>query len=286
MAGAALICATTAHIAATHADNRAAPAAAVCAAAATRTTALAASRRAEIAVKATALSVLQIGSVQAASKARMMKMRNRNLYPRRRQTNPLPRLRFTPYAWAKLVFLRDLGPTEVGGFGISSLDDLLLVEDVRLVKQICGPATVSFDDSAVADFFDEQVDRGTAPERFARIWIHTHPGSSSQPSLTDERTFKRSFSGPDWALMCILARSGRSYARLAFRTGPGGELTLRVRVDYQLPFAASDHVGWTEEYERCVTAIDRPLVCDRPRNEDHGHLEHLFRGLGGAWSQE
>ena len=40
-----------------------------------------------------------------------------------------PRLRFSPYAWAKLVFSRDIGETEVGGFGISSKDDLLLIED-------------------------------------------------------------------------------------------------------------------------------------------------------------
>ena len=37
-----------------------------------------------------------------------------------------PRLSFTPYAWAKLVFLRNLGPTEIGGFGICDPADLLL----------------------------------------------------------------------------------------------------------------------------------------------------------------
>jgi proteasome lid subunit RPN8/RPN11 len=216
----------------------------------------------------------------------MMKMRMYNSYRRRRRARQSPGLRFTPYAWAKLVFLRDLGPSEVGGFGISAADDLLLVEDFRLIRQNSGPVTVSLDDSAVADFFDEQVDRGIAPERFARIWIHTHPGSSAEPSQTDERTFKRSFSGPDWALMCILARGGRSYARLAFRTGPGGELMLPVSVEYQLPFAASDHDTWTAEYERCVTLIDQPLVGARPINEDYGMFEHLFRGLGGPWRQE
>ena len=30
-----------------------------------------------------------------------------------------PILRFSPTAWAKLLFLRDYGPTEVGGFGIA-----------------------------------------------------------------------------------------------------------------------------------------------------------------------
>src|SRR5688572_2775875 len=70
-----------------------------------------------------------------------------------------PALRLTPYAWAKLLTLRDAGPTEIGGFGISAPGDPLLVEDVCLVKQRCDWASVTFDDAAVADFFDEQVDQ-------------------------------------------------------------------------------------------------------------------------------
>src|SRR5262245_50863551 len=34
-------------------------------------------------------------------------------------------LRFSPTAWAKLLFLRDLGDSEIGGFGITPSDDLL-----------------------------------------------------------------------------------------------------------------------------------------------------------------
>ncbi len=45
----------------------------------------------------------------------------------------IPVLRFSPTAWAKLLFLRDSGETEVGGFGIAASDDLLLVEDVRRI---------------------------------------------------------------------------------------------------------------------------------------------------------
>src|SRR5688572_7481940 len=73
-------------------------------------------------------------------------------------------LRLTPYAWAKLLNLRDLGSTEVGGFGISAADDLLLIEDLCLVKQLCSALTVRFDDEAVADYFDQQVDLGLQPE--------------------------------------------------------------------------------------------------------------------------
>jgi hypothetical protein len=70
---------------------------------------------------------------------------------RRKKKRRRQKLRFTPYAWAKLRFLRDVGDTEVGGFGISHVDDLLLIEDFQLVKQTCTPVTVEFDDIAVAD---------------------------------------------------------------------------------------------------------------------------------------
>ena len=164
----------------------------------------------------------------------------------------VPTLRFRPTAWAKLLYLRDLGDTEVGGFGIAAADDLLLIEDVQLVRQVCTGASVAFDDQAVADFFDRQVDEGRTPEQFGRIWVHTHPGNFAEPSLTDEETFARVFGRTDWAVMFILARGGQSYARLRFHVGPGGDVDLPVAVDYSRPFAASDHAAWQAEYLACV----------------------------------
>jgi hypothetical protein len=165
-----------------------------------------------------------------------------------------------------LLRLRDLGDTEVGGFGISAADDLLLIEDVRLIRQWCCPVTVKFDDEAVADFFDAQVDRGLAPERFARIWIHTHPGHSPHPSSTDEETFARCFDSADWAMMFILARGGQTYARLKFRAGPGGALVLPVEVDFQQPFAAAAWAEWDAEYAQAViTEPEKPAAGIRLR---------------------
>src|SRR5262249_38969845 len=115
-----------------------------------------------------------------------------------------PPLRLTAYAWAKLLTLRDLGETEVGGFGVSRPSDLLLVEDIQLVRQLCTPVTVQFDDQAVADYFDGQVDAGRTPEEFGRIWVHSHPGDSPFPSSTDEDTFERCFGSTDWAVMFIV----------------------------------------------------------------------------------
>ena len=144
--------------------------------------------------------------------------------PQRQRDEPweLPTLRFSPTAWAKLLYLRNLGNSEVGGFGITAADDLLLVEDVQLVQQVCTGASVAFDDQSVAEFFDQQVDQGRRPEQFGRAWIHTHPGNCPQPSMTDEGTFARVFGRTDWAVMFILARQGQSYGRLRFHVGPVG----------------------------------------------------------------
>ncbi len=164
-----------------------------------------------------------------------------------------PVLRFTPYAWAKLVYLRDLGPTEVGGFGISAADDLFLIEDVQLVRQICTVVTVKFDDASVADFFDEQVDQGRSLEQCGRLWLHTHPGDSAQPSSTDEQTFARCFGRTDWSVMFIVAEGGQQYARLRFNVGPGGSMEVAVAVDYRVPFAGSAPEEWSQEYEDNVS---------------------------------
>jgi proteasome lid subunit RPN8/RPN11 len=178
------------------------------------------------------------------------------------QSSERPTLRFTPTAWAKLAFLRDAGPTEIGGFGISTRDDLLLVEDVQLVAQSCDWASVAFEDAAVAEFFDAQVDAGRQPATFARVWVHTHPGNSPQPSLTDEETFARAFGDCDWAVMFILARGGSSYARLHFGVGPRGALEIPVVVDYSGEFPASGWAAWLAEYEACVTNVAHDIRSD------------------------
>ena len=159
-----------------------------------------------------------------------------------------PKLRFTPTAWAKLLYLRDLGPTEVGGFGVTRPDDLLLVDEIQLVHQRCTETFVAFDDVAVAEHFETQADLGRRPEQCGRIWIHTHPGNSPHPSRVDVQTFQRVFGQCDWAVMFIIARGGQAYAELLWRHGGPASIRLGVEVDYSQPFARSDHDLWEREY--------------------------------------
>src|SRR5207245_1970892 len=89
---------------------------------------------------------------------------------RRRRCPPMPDERagtrplvFAPLAWLKLQLLCHAGPTEVAGFGLSHPADPLYLEDVLVVRQRATPATVAFDDAAVADLFDAMTDAGVPP---------------------------------------------------------------------------------------------------------------------------
>lgn len=196
--------------------------------------------------------------------------------PMTMQTNPgnsrsrtpshRPTLRLTPTAWAKLLYLRDRGETEVGGFGISSAIDLLLVEDFILVPQLCTNVTVAFADEAVADFFDRQIDFGRAPAQFGRIWIHTHPGDCPQPSGVDEETFSRVFGRCNWAVMAIVAKGGQTYSRIQFAVGRDCAWKLPVRIDFETEFGATDRAAWEAEYAACVRQ-ETELYCQQFNDE-------------------
>jgi hypothetical protein len=159
-----------------------------------------------------------------------------------------PVLRFSPTAWAKLAWFCLHGETEIGGFAITDPGDPLYVIEFVTVRQQADWASIKFDDAAVADFFDQQVDQGRRPEQFARLWCHTHPGDSATPSSVDEECFARVFGACNWAIMFVLARTGKTYARLRFNVGPGGHGEIPVDVDWSKPFTGSDHAAWLAEY--------------------------------------
>ena len=203
---------------------------------------------------------------------------------------PSPKLTFSPYAWAKLRYMRDAGDTEISGYGITEQDSPLHVIDFQTVKQQCSVASTEFDDTAVADFFDDQVDAGRKPENFARVWLHTHPGGLDHPSSTDEETFHRVFGGCHWAVMFILAKNGATFCRLRFNVGPGGEQEIPVAISYDKPFAGSDHVAWRAEYDRNVTTrvwVTTPLTLPGSAQAGHGIWDpDADWGYGNNWSRQ
>ena len=192
---------------------------------------------------------------ESTSSDKRQEPRSQELESTRRERHELPSqpvLRFSPTAWAKLLYFRDKGRTEIGGFAVTPADDLLYVQEFVTVKQEATDVSISFDDDAVADYFEDQVAAGRKPEQFGRIWLHTHPADSAEPSSTDEETFHRVFGRCQWAVMFILARTGKAYARLRFGVGPGGQVAIPIEVDYGKPFGPSDREAWLAEYETNV----------------------------------
>jgi proteasome lid subunit RPN8/RPN11 len=185
-------------------------------------------------------------------------------------------LRFSPTAWAKLLYFRDKSDCEVGGFGITKPDDLLSVIEFVTVKQEVTAVSVKFDDEAVGGFFDEQVDLGRKPEQFGRIWLHSHPGDSPSPSMTDEDTFKRVFGSCQWAIMFIVAQNNKSYAKLSFNVGPGGQVLIPVEIDYSQEFGPSNQEMWDAEYKANVRKITWLSSLDSNSNKDESLVTDDF----------
>lgn len=190
---------------------------------------------------------------------------------------PSRKLRLSPWAWLKWQYLCHAGPTEVAGFGLSAEHDLLYLEDILVIGQRATPATVAFDDAAVADLFDRMVDLEVPPNRFARVWLHSHPGASATPSSVDEATFARVFGACDWAVMGILSRTSNTYARLQVNAGPGCSQELPIVVDWQAwPKCLSSltldtqAMMWRQEYEQHVKpiAFSYPELLDEEPTED------------------
>ena len=133
---------------------------------------------------------------------------------------------------------------------------MLFVTEFATVKQEVTTVSVKFDDEAVADFFDDQVDLGRKPEQFGRIWLHSHPGNSAEPSITDQETFERVFGNCQWAVMFVVAQDNKTYARLSFNVGPGGQVLIPTEIDYRHEFSPSDHVLWDAEYAANIEATE------------------------------
>jgi len=160
-------------------------------------------------------------------------------------------LRFTPYAWAKLVFMRDAGDTEVGGYGINETDDPLLITDFILVKQNCSGVSVDLDEQDSLAFAEEMTDKGFSPWQYG-TWIHTHPGNSPNPSEADEDNFRDNFSIADCSIFFILAKGGQNYTRMRYNVSPGIDVDIKSIIDFHVPFRASDKESWKKEYDEKV----------------------------------
>lgn len=162
-------------------------------------------------------------------------------------------LRISPFAFAKMVFWRNCGDTEVAAYATTKTRDPLFITDFRLIKQECTGITFDLNTDDLAEDVERTLDDGLCPWQTHNILCHSHPGNSPGPSGTDEANFAKAFSRPDWAIMLIIAQDSSTYCRLKLNVGPGIEKLLKVQVDFSQDFPASDHKAWGKEYQSKVT---------------------------------
>ena len=123
-----------------------------------------------------------------------------------------------------------------------------------MLKQDVTPVTVEFEDTAVADFLEDMVERGLQPHQFMRVWIHTHPNMNPTPSSVDEETFERVFGDCDYAIMFILSTKDTCYCRIQTNVGISTEQKIDAAVDYSTSFGPSDEEAWKKEFDDSVNS--------------------------------
>ena len=75
------------------------------------------------------------------------------------------------------LFLRDIGPTEIGGFGIASVAKIVYSSKTSHSSLRSARRYPSLSTTTPSQIFSTtKLIEGLVPARFARIWIHTHPG--------------------------------------------------------------------------------------------------------------
>lgn len=164
-----------------------------------------------------------------------------------------PAMRFNAYAFSKYLYGRDAVDTEISFFGVTAENDPNLIIDLIIPPQECSSAYTEFDDGAISDLLEAMADLGYSPDRWSRVWLHTHPGASASPSGTDENTFRDDFLA-EFACMIILARGGELYCRQRFQLKNGMKFAAKTdcKVDWGAPFQASNHALWQKQIDANV----------------------------------
>lgn len=101
---------------------------------------------------------------------------------------------------------------EISGLGtIERSGNNLIVTDVFLLKQECGPATTDLDSEAISDFLLDRVmkDQDTGN---IKLWWHSHASMAVFWSTTDDKTAE-GFGG-DWMVSLVGNRNGDWLCRI------------------------------------------------------------------------
>lgn len=159
-----------------------------------------------------------------------------------------PVLRWTPTAWAQLLFLRDYGPMPLIGCGLTPGDDPLLVEGIRLMPQCRLLQDIDVASVTAGRGGSSRSGERHCPAPPGRIWIQCRPGDAPRPSTPERDAFSRNSAAQDWSVLFCLGQSGACWGELYWRLADEYRLPLRVAVDFAGPFPASDPALWEAEF--------------------------------------
>lgn len=207
--------------------------------------------------------------------------------------------KFTPYAYQKVIYLRDLGDTEVSFFCVVDENEPNVICDVQLVKQVGSVATTDMDGAGLTEYLSRMDDQGFSPGHCFRVWLHTHPGDSPEPSGTDWTQYeklKTTYEYP-WFAMLIISRTGKKFGRMFFSQGPGGESEVKWDVDWGYPGEEVIFEDWDEEYKTYVEVSKPKIVHAAPTKYAKGyeaidwkkrwedHHNHNYKDDWNGWDE-
>lgn len=195
------------------------------------------------------------------------------------------------YAYYKWKYMCYSTPLEVSAYGFArgdqSFQDLLYIEDLVILDQECSTAYTTMDADAILEYYDKLADRDIPLQRGTRVWFHTHPVMSAEPSSTDTDTFAESFDGPDWSVMAIISQTDDMSARLKITTPLAAiEEDINIKVDWSsysrdLKRMAMEMESWEEEIKTRVRKLKPPVAAPMPATSN---LQELWDTRTG-WKQ-
>ncbi len=141
---------------------------------------------------------------------------------------------------------------EVSAFGLArdsgSQADLMHIDDLIILKQSCTSVYTEMDEMAVANYCADLVENGYDIQQGMRVWFHTHPEMSADPSSQDEETFHHLTSNSDWYVMAIMSKLDLKYARLHVGAGVC-KLSQEIPIEIDWSNFAADLARVQKDYE-------------------------------------
>lgn len=221
------------------------------------------------------------------------------------------------YSWVKLLWFRDhcceanfvenskdTKFNEVSLMGISkSEENINCIIDLKCVKQEVSSGETIIDDEGLADFFEDmREDKKIGARRCGRVWIHTHPGNSPQPSGTDEETYNRYFKDVDFAVMYILSCGNKDYCRMKYNSviGPVTQNTgIIIMKGDKYAVHSSSMLSIHDEIEKLKLDYNKILYSkylkfheswlkemqENVSRKKYTHAATLYTGHNNSWQQ-